>query len=98
MIEFKAAGSPKGWLIKDVFDADPEAWFYTAHEDQAREYAQDGAPVYAIAGVIGALEQIADEAPYRSGYCQSDVEYEPKLSVDEMQKAAREALSGWKAA
>lgn len=40
-----------------------------------------------------ALEEIADEAPYRSGYCQSDVEYGPALSADEMQAVARQALS-----
>lgn len=39
---------PKGWLIKDEFDADPEAWFYTVHEDQAREYVQEGTPVYSL--------------------------------------------------
>lgn len=40
--------SPRGWLIKDEFDADPEAWFHTVHEDQAREYAKDGTPVFAL--------------------------------------------------
>ena len=40
-----------------------------------------------------ALERIADEAPYRSGYCQSDVEYGPALSADEMQAVARQALA-----
>ena len=40
-----------------------------------------------------ALEEIADEAPYRSGYCQSDVEYGPALSADEMQAVARQALA-----
>jgi len=42
---------------------------------------------------VEALEKIADEAPYRSGYCQSDVEYGPKLSDIEMQSEARQALA-----
>ena len=42
---------------------------------------------------VEALEKIADEAPYRSGYCQSDVEYGPKLSDIEMQTVARQALA-----
>lgn len=37
---------PTGWLVKDEFDADPEAWFYTVYEDQAHEYAREGTPVY----------------------------------------------------
>ena len=40
-----------------------------------------------------ALERIADEAPYRSGYSQSDIEYGPKLSAEEMQTVARQALA-----
>ena len=43
-----SAQIPNGWLIKDEFDADPEAWFYTVYEDQALEYAKDGAPVYSL--------------------------------------------------
>lgn len=39
---------PRGWLIKDEFDADPEAWFHTNYEDQAREYAITGTPVFAL--------------------------------------------------
>ena len=42
---------------------------------------------------VEALERIADEAPYRSGYCQSDVDYAPKLSDKEMQAVAQAALS-----
>lgn len=42
---------------------------------------------------VEALEHIADEAPYRSGYCQSDVDYAPKLSDKEMQAVAQAALS-----
>lgn len=42
---------------------------------------------------VEALEKIADEAPYRSGYCQSDIEYGPKLSDTEMQAEARQALA-----
>ena len=41
---------------------------------------------------VGALDKIADEAPYRSGYCQSDVDYAPKLTDFEMQAEARQAL------
>lgn len=43
-----AGETPNGWLVKDEFDADPEAWFYTVHEDQALEYAQEGTPVFSL--------------------------------------------------
>ena len=45
---------------------------------------------------VEALERIAEEAPFRSGYSQSDVEYGPTLSIDEMQSVARAALSHMK--
>lgn len=51
----------------------------------------------ALRAAVEALEQIADEAPYRSGYCQSDVEYAPTLSSVEMQSVARQALAALQA-
>lgn len=40
-----------------------------------------------------ALERIAGEQQYRSGYCQTDITVEPALSADEAQTVAREALA-----
>lgn len=40
-----------------------------------------------------ALEAIADEAPFRSGYDQTDIEYAPKLSDVEMQTKAQARLA-----
>lgn len=47
----------------------------------------------AYGGLREALERIADEAPYRSGYCQSDIAYAPTLTAEEMQAVARAALA-----
>lgn len=49
-------------------------------------------------GLREALERIADEAPYRSGYCQSDVAYAPTLTAEEMQAVARAALAAGESA
>lgn len=40
-----------------------------------------------------ALERIADEQQYRSGYCQTDITVEPALTAEEAQTVAREALA-----
>lgn len=40
-----------------------------------------------------ALERIADEQQYRSGYCQTDITVEPALTAEEAQTVARDALS-----
>lgn len=43
-----------------------------------------------------ALESIAAERPCRSGYDQSDVDFEPAMSATEARQAARAALAGEK--
>jgi len=43
--------------------------------------------------VRAALEKIAGEQQYRSGYCQTDITVEPALSADEAQSLARETLA-----
>lgn len=43
--------------------------------------------------VRAALERIAGEQQYRSGYCQTDITVEPALSADEAQSLARETLA-----
>ena len=40
-----------------------------------------------------ALERIANEQQYRSGYCQTDITVEPALTAEEAQTVARDALS-----
>lgn len=40
-----------------------------------------------------ALERIAEEQQYRSGYCQTNISVEPALTAVEMQEIARAALS-----
>ncbi|WP_312184844.1 hypothetical protein [Brevundimonas vesicularis] len=89
-----ALGGQKGedaawsWLNQHV-ECDPADRDYSA--DEMVDAFMAGAGRYDI--WLKALERIAGEQQYRSGYCQTDITVEPALTAEEAQTVARAALS-----
>lgn len=82
---------PDGPLIEvaDTFDdGDKNAAYIIAAQPRAVLALLDE-----IERLRGALDKIADERMYRSGYCQTDIAVEPALTASEAQEIARAALA-----
>lgn len=81
-------GDPHGCEVgSDFWVCSPECW-----EAQCVGDGIPAAPAPSY-GLREALERIAEEQMYRSGYDQTDISVEPVLSASEMQHIARAALT-----